>query len=242
MPSREDWELESGLADDFDGTIVDSWFEINKDYVLKAGKEIPMLYLRIETPDLDQAVSQGWSCGEAKQWEIAGGDKSITSRTRPDSKVFNMNARAGQLVGRMISLIGDGDKGKGQDFFSKRGFMTEAATYVGLNFHWNREKLPTVGEGAPSEVLLPTAYLGEVVGAAKATAAKAAAADGDFTEHYTALIELAIGLTPAELKRALLSSELKEVPGLMPQIFNKGLLDKLEAEGLLEKDAAGKYK
>lgn len=232
----ENWEPEVGLLDDFDAVIRDAYFEINEDYKKVSGSEDPMLTFDLDSPDLDKPMTQGWTCGASKEWKIDNGGKSVISGTRPDSTRFNSQSRAGLLVGKMIVLIGDGDKGKGQDFFSDRGLMNEAKSYIGLNFHWKREPMDVLGSGEKRDVLMPVAYLGLDEAAVKASS------EVDFTEHYAAIVTLAKGLDSDGLKKAILGSSLNDVKGLTNQVFNKGLIPDLERINLLEKDENGKYK
>jgi len=239
-PMMEDMELESGLADDFDGVIVDTRFDMpREEYTAKAGSSDPWLILTLESPELDTPQEQGYSTGSAKQWQIGKGGQEITSARNPDSHRFNMNSRAGMLVSRIFQLVGEGDRKKGQEFFLSRGYyMTEAPFHTGLNFHWKRESLPVVG-GGTSEALMPNAYLGEAKGVATPTRAAAAEVSDEDVVRIQALAE---GKAERELKSACLKeSDLKDNKALMNMIFNKGLLKNLEAEGKLTVGPDGKY-
>lgn len=222
----EDMELESGLADDVDMSISDSYFgEPPEAYVLKSGSTEPWLYLDLDGSELPQPITQGYSCGTG--WEIGKGGKELTSKTNPNKHRFNMNSRAGSLVNRMFETVGQGNKKVGQEFFlARKHYMTEAAFYPGLSFHMKRESLPIPG-GGTSDSMLPSAFLGE--GASVATASTAAAVSD---EALVALKALAKGKDETELKQAIIKDEvLGKDSALMVEIFNKGLLGKVLTVG-----------
>jgi len=239
VKTREDYELESGLADDFDGVITDAYFEVNPnpEYVAKAGEE-PGLALIIESPDLDQPVHQWYSCGAAKQWQIGRGGQEITSAVRPDSHRFNMNSKGGVLVSRMFEIIGNGDRGKGQDFFIKRDrYMTEGAFYIGLNFHWLNKPAKMMGTDMP--VLSPVAYLGEVSPGkpSKATITGVPTEDLD-----TIVIELVSGKTEREVKMAAMKEDgLKANDAYMKELISGPKLKQLEDADKITRGPDGKY-
>ena len=233
MPlTRDDFELEVGLADDFDGVIADAYFGTKAEYAAKTGSQDPMLILAFDSPDLEQSFEQAYSLGSKRGWETGKGGKEVISSVKPEAHRFNMNSRGGELVGRMVQLIGAGDKAKGQDFFVQRGFtMNQAGFYTGLNFHWKREKRPTVG-GTESDVLLPVAYLGIAVGKATPTA----------DDVVKALLDLAAGKTERELKQAILKDgNLSKNEDLKNRVFNKGLLADLVTQGKLVLGPDGKF-
>lgn len=231
--TRDDMELGTGLADDFDGTIVDAWFEVKEKYAEIAGASDPMLILSIDSPESEKPIETAYSTGAAKQWEIGRGGKEITSMKSPDVHRFTMSARAGELVGRLFELVGEGDRAKGQDFFARRGYwMSEAEFYPGLSFHWKREPKKTVS-GEERNILMPTVFLGE----AKVKAKKAVASEEDIER----IVILSKGKTEDELKRAILKDkELKDNKPLMNEVF-KDFLTILEKEDRLTKDPSGRY-
>jgi len=227
VPDKRDWELESGLADDFDATIVDANFGVREKYVERSGSSDPMLLLVLESTDLDQPQEQGYSTGAAKGWEVIKDGKEIVSTKKPDSHAFVMSSRAGELVSRIVDLVGAGNKDTGRDFMSKRGLQTQAQSYIGLAFHWKREERKTVG-GDVRQVLLPVVYLGEKAG--KASGPEISEADLEKIQ------KLAEGKTWTELKNALVKDpDIKKDNALMTLIFHKGLITKLETEGKLVK-------
>lgn len=234
--TREDYELETGLANDFDGTITDVYFGApRKEYAELGGTSEPGLYLILETPDLEQPVEQWYSCGAAKQWQVGRGGKEITSAKSPDSHRFNMNSRAGVIVARMFELVGEGDKKKGQEFFLKRDrYMTESEFFTGLSFHWLREPLKTVS-GESRDVLMPNKYLGEAVPAVKKAEVP--------TEDLDAvLISLAEGKVARELKQAAMKDEkISASKDYLNEVIKGTKLTELEKLGKLVKSPEGRY-
>ena len=237
-PTRQDMELESGLADDFDGVISHAYFGIKERYDAIAGTSEPKLVFALDGEELEQPQEVAYNTGAAKQWEVVRDGAEIVSGKNPDAHAFNMNSRAGGVVARMFNLVGAGDRAKGQDFFVARGhYMTQAAFYDGLKFHWKREEMTTVG-GDKKQVLMPVSYLGEVAAKGKK--------DGVIpTEAIDKIVALADGKTEKELKQAIVKDPvLSKVAGLVNQVLNKGLLKTLETENKLTKsadDATGVY-
>ena len=242
VKTREDYELETGLADDFDGVIADCFFEVNPQYSEISGTTDPMLTLVIESPDLEQPAETRYSCGGAKQWQIGRGGQEITSAKAPDSHRFNMNSRAGVLVSRLFTLVGNGNRAKGQDFFIARDrYMTEGTFYTGLNCHWKREPLKTVG-GETRDVLMPDKYLGEVSsdkGVSRAAAGVAVAPTDDLDEIVVGMVA---GKTDREVKMtAMKEDKLKGNDAYMKELISGPKLKQLEDAGKIGKGPDGKY-
>ena len=239
--TRQDFELETGLADDFDGAISNAYFGVDARYAEVSGSSDPMLTLVLESPDLEQPAQQRYSCGAAKKWQVSNGGQEIVSETRPDSHIFNMSSRAGVLVGRMFELIGNGDKEKGRDFFIGRDhYMTQGDFYTGLNFHWKRQALKTVG-GDTSDVLMPERYIGAV----KVNGAKASAtATVDTSALDSIVIDEVVksGMIEREVKQAAMKNEtLKANDAYMRDLISGPRLADLEKEGKLTRGPDGKY-
>lgn len=238
---REDMELESGLADDFDATITSASFGFDERYAAKisgGGEPDPMLTLVLEGPTLEQSVTQRYATGAAKQWQISQDGREVVSGKDPNSRRFNENSRAGQLVKRLITLAGGGDVAKGQEFFVKKDFyMTQGGFYEGLTCHWKRETLPVVG-GGNSNVLLPTAILSSAAPAAGG----ASGASGINPDWIEAVVKLAEGKTEKELRLAFIKdASVKDNQELKHAVFNKGLIGELVKQGFLTAGPDGKF-
>jgi len=234
---REDFELESGLADDFDATIVSASFGFDERYAaaMSGGNPDPLLILTLEGPKLESPQTPKFATGAAKQWQATADGKEVISGKDPNSHRFNENSRSGQLVARLIDLAGKGDKAKGQEFFIARGFlMTQAGFFEGLTCHWKREKKTTV-TGEERDVLLPNAMLEGVVG----SAVKPSGINPDWVG---AIVGIASGKTDRELRLALLKDPAtKDNNDLKQAVFNKNLLGDLVKEGFLTLGPDGKY-
>lgn len=249
MPKTlDDFQLESGLKDDFDGTITaDTYFGApRKEYADKAavsgGTLDPVLQLVI-LPDGDgeEPITQQYSLGPGKQWQVVKDGREIVSAKSPDSHRFNMSSRGGELVSKMFELAGSGDKVKGQEFFIKRdAYMTEVGFYAGLRYHFKVEKKPTVG-GEPSNVLLPNKFLGE--GKAVTTGkTESKSTGGDTSALNQLLIDNAGGKTDKELKQwALKNDVLKANSAYMKDVISGKKLKEMEDAGQMFKDSDGKY-
>ena len=225
----EDFKLESGLANDFDGAITDAWFAPPRDeYIQRSGGDAtPFLHLKLEGEDLDSPIDQVWSTGAAKQWKAVRDGKEIVSEKNPNLHAFVETSRAGELVGRIITLAGEGDKKKGVQLLRERGYlMTEAEFYIGLNFHWEREKKTTVG-GEERDVLMPTALLG--IDSATASAPKQSAySDSDLET----LKKLAVGKTEQQFKQQVMrTASLKDNKALLNDVFNGNFISEQLVKG-----------
>ena len=230
----QDMELPAGLLDDFDGRITDTRFAVKEDYAAVSATSDPMLILTIETAELEQPIEQGYSIGATRQWEVVRGGAEVVSRVKPDSHAWIAGSRAGDLVAAMMETIGNGDRKAGQAVLLKRDrWMTEAEFYIGYNFHWKRVGKMSV-DGKERQVLLPVAFLGEESAATAPSAPPA---------YLEVLKSLAAGKTEGDLKKAILARpELKKNAELMGEVFNRGLLTRLEESGELVKDpSTGKY-
>ena len=232
---QEDLDTETGLADDFDAAITDAWFDVPRaEYAARSGTKDPMLMLHLEGPDLEKPIDQPFSIGAAKQWQLTRNGKEVVSGKNPDAHSFTKGSRGGDLVDRMLTLVGGGDKAKGQKFFLGRDrYMTESEFYSGLNFHWKREEKSTVG-GEKRDVLMPVVFHGEATGAAKAPTA----APSD--EKVAKIIELAEGKTDRELRQAVLNA-FKGDDAFLNEVFTKDLVGKLVEQGKLTKGPGGKF-
>ena len=236
----EDKELETGLMDDFDGTIVDVRFEEPRaEYAAISGTSDPVLTLTLESPEMNTPIEQTYSIGAAKQWQVSRGGKEVISAKNPDTHRFNRNCRAGVLVDSLCEVVGSGDKQKGQDALFDRvkndRYMTEAEFYIGLSCHWLRKPLSTVG-GETRDVLMPCAYLGEAPVSGKKTSTPVEVSE----EDEQSIIAIALGKNEVGFRSAAIR-ELKGKNALLNLIINKDLIKKLVDEGKLTVDDGGLY-
>ena len=250
MPkTREDYNLETGLADDFDGAITDAFFEVNVRYAEVSGTADPMLTIVIETDSIEQPVENRYSCGGAKKWQISRNGKEVISGKNPDSHGFVRTSRAGAMVDRMFELVGGGNKEKGVAFFQARDrYMTEGEFYTDLNFHWKREPMKVVGSSDTRDILMPSVFLGEVgkktvsakTGITTTTTTTTAATSDDELDNI--LIELVSGKTEKEVKvAATRNDKLRASTDYMRNLISGTKLTDLEKSGKIGKGPDGKY-
>jgi len=146
--TREDFELESGLPDDFDAVIVRSWFGYKEEY--QKGT-VPLLLLDLKGPEIEP-VNVAFSIGA--DWKIVEGGKRVEHPK--GKKRFVQTSMIGHLIDRVVNKMGIE--------MWERGFPTEADIWTGLAFHWKREEI-TFGPGILEEKggktthLMPTDYL-----------------------------------------------------------------------------------
>lgn len=146
--TKEDFELESGLPDDFDGAITRSWFGFKEEY--QKG-QVPLLLLDLEGEEIEP-VNVAFSIGA--DWKITDGGHRVEHPK--GKKRFVMTSMIGRLIDRVVNQMGIE--------LWERGFPTEADIWTGLAFHWKREEI-TFGAGILEEKggktthLMPTDYL-----------------------------------------------------------------------------------
>lgn len=110
------WGTESGRATDYEGTIVDAWFE-------PAGQYAASLNLKFATDlEAQPEVTERYSLGP--DWTTVDQGESVV---HPSKTKFNQNSQAGRLVDKVASLAGDVVRGRGTP-------PTQAATWLGLRF------------------------------------------------------------------------------------------------------------
>jgi hypothetical protein len=245
----EDFELESGLPDDFDGAITDAYFgEAPGDYSKKLSPGTSAdagLYLVITDKDSDVGAlkPQWFTCG-SKGWEVKEGGKELVSSKRPDSKNFNMSSSGGILVKAMFETAGNGDLKKGQEFFIKRDrYMTQAEFYIGTNWHWMRVDR-TLPDKTVSKILVPTKFLGEVrVSAGGKTVAPVTTVN---TEDLDLIVIMAVGakgtIAEKELKQdCMKDATLRANSDYMRALISGPKLQELVNSGKLIKSPKGEY-
>jgi len=145
--TREDFELESGLPDDFDAIITRSWFGFKEEY--QKG-QVPLLLLDLEGPEIEP-INVAFSIGA--DWKIVdGGDRVEHPKGK---KRFVMTSMIGHLIHRVAHEMGVE--------LWERGYPTEANIWQGLAFHWKREEISYPGlleaKGGKTSHLLPTDFL-----------------------------------------------------------------------------------
>lgn len=233
-----------GLFDDFDSPVTKAYFgSAPAKYAEKMGGEGIGIYLTFDQTYQDKGVEknveQFYSIGNVKNWEIKNDGAEVINTKDENKHQFNQNTNAWALVEKMVTHVGEGDFKKGQETFIARDkYMTEAAFYLGLTYHWKQQKVMNPVQKTEHDVLLPDKFIGEVKPEAKATAKAAASADLD-----AKLVELAHGKTVKEVK----SASTKEFKGNSPyirEIINGKKLKELEDAGELFLDGdreTGKY-
>ena len=239
--TMEDFEPDvSGFFDDFDSPVIKARFgEPPANYKAKAeGIGIHLTFDQKFTPSDgsgERNVEQFYSIGRPEFWEIKDGGKEVVNTKNPDKHAFNQNTSAWSLIEKMIIHVGDGDIKKGSEIFSKRDhYMTEAAFYLGLNYHWKQQKvLAYRGEKERKEVdmLLPEKFLGEVKpGSVGAPAVESSELDDK-------LVELAHGKDAKEIKQAVIKSkDFKGQTAYIREVINGTKIKNLEDAGLIMMD------
>ena len=146
--TRDDFELDSGLPDDFDAVITRSWFGHKEEY---QGGRVPLLLFDLEGPEVEP-MNVGFSIGA--DWKIVDGGKRVEHPR--GKKRFVKSSMIGHLIHRVVEPMGIP--------LWDRGFPTEADIWTGLAFHWKREEIAygagiLEDRGGKTVHLMPTDHL-----------------------------------------------------------------------------------
>jgi hypothetical protein len=146
--NKQDFELDSGLPDDFDAQISSATFGFKAEY--RDGK-VPLLLLELEGEEIEPTTA-AFSIGT--DWQITEGGHRV-EHVR-GKKRFVSTSMIGRLIERVAKQM--------EVPLWERGFPTEADIWTGLAFHWKREEV-NFGKGILEETggktthLMPTDFL-----------------------------------------------------------------------------------
>lgn len=152
MTNAETWETTSGLADDFDCTVIDAWWATDPRY---NNGQTALLFWKIETDDEsvgDEFKDGGIRFSAGADWESLDGGETVEHASKTK---FNKNSGVGQLIVRAIEL-GAGDA------LMERGPSQRANVWVGTSWHMKSEEqeFTIQGETKKRDRLLPDKFLG----------------------------------------------------------------------------------
>ncbi len=250
MPyTREDFEPDAGIFDDFDGEIIDAYFgpNPNENYAAKSGKAGLGLTLVTESSTSEKPLENWYSVGNDELWQVSRDSRDIVNVKNENTHRFTAGSKAGSLVLSMAEAIGNGDKTSGQDLFVKRGFpMTSASFFIGLKFHFKSREFKTP-QGNSTTLLAATKFLGEVETAGKASAkpkveAAGQASGASWDALDVILIDMASGKSEKDLKKAAIgNADLKADPAYIKAVVNGGRIKELIDSAKLFVDADGNF-
>lgn len=154
MSNADLWgrQLETGLRDDFDATVVDSRF--GTDSRFQNGEQMLLIWT-LNGTDADGAPFEDEHfIGVGKAWVTHDGGRSITHESGKD-RFFNQNSIYGTIIGRAVSEFGM------KDLLTARGGPMEASVWKGLRFHFKSEEKDYGGDIGKKSRVLPNKFLGE---------------------------------------------------------------------------------
>lgn len=204
--TKDSWDTDSGLPDDFDFYITGASFGYRDEYM---NGEVALLIWDGESPDED-TVSIIWPCGSG--WEVTKGGDEVE---HPKRTRFVKTSLVGRLIGRVIDEL--------KVDMRSRGPATKAGVWKGLGFHMRREEIEYGSgileeRGGKTSHLMPVAVL-EKPAEKKVEKAPAAEAKPDLTEKK--LAALAKKLDREEFqKRAMDMEDVVANDDLMGQVLD----------------------
>jgi hypothetical protein len=146
--NKQDFELESGLPDDFDAPIINAIFGYKPEY--QEGK-VPLLLLDLGGKEIEP-TTVAFSIGA--DWNII--DEGHKVEHAKGKKRFVVTSMIGRLIDRVVNQMGVE--------LWERGFPNEADIWIGLAFHWKRENIEfgkgiLTEKGGKTTHLMPSDYL-----------------------------------------------------------------------------------
>jgi len=227
-----EYELESGLPDDFDFQIDRAEFGYDPEYKDAQGGN-PLLLMwhgHSLTPGAEVTRPILWSTGTG--WVSRDGGRTATHER--GKKNFVKTSIVGQLIARCAFIPGSEEFAK--VVAARKARWTEARLWEGMKFHLKRETV-SFGTGLEErERLMPTAFLG-VAGELPAQSAAAPPASAPAGPSTPAATEVPSG---AKLKADLIKlakecatvKEFEERATNIPALFNdEKLLEDVMDEG-----------
>lgn len=205
MPAtREDFELESGLPDDFDAVIAKASFGFKDEY--QKGT-VPLLLLDLEGPEVEP-LNVAFSIGA--DWKIVDGGKRVEHPK--GKKRFVRTAMIGRLIDRVVVQMSVP--------LWERGYPFEAGIWTGLAFHWKREEIAYGSgileeRGGKTNHLMPTDHLPDFI----VDEAAAPAVDPELESKLAALAK-ASGDFDAFAKQAVKVAGVGDNPKLLNAIID----------------------
>lgn len=173
--TKDTWNTDSGLPDDFDFHITSAYFGYRDEYM---SGEVPLLIWQGESPDED-IDSIIWPCGQG--WEVVKGGDAVE---HPKRERFVKTSLVGRLIDRVVTEL--------KVDMRSRGKATDASVWKGLGFHMRREEIefgPGILEdrGGKTTHLMPVAVLKKPAGE-KVEPTPAAEGKPDLTEKKLAIL------------------------------------------------------
>jgi len=165
----ESFEPTTGLADDFDATIVDAQFGTLEGYTDQQGNPQILAILRLgdASDDLGEFDRVSFSVGRGWKQDLKNPRLLVRDDDRPPK--FNKNSMYYRLLERGMQLYPDLP-------FRASGKAYNLDLWIGTRWHWRREKIEFGPKIEAREHLMPTAFVADLgTAAAKAGSTSAAA-------------------------------------------------------------------
>lgn len=192
MPAAPTWstDFESGLLDDFDFTIKESYFAPDQNY--NSGNTLLLQWHG--TTDNEDVPETRIIFPLGKGWESRDGGKTIQHESGKPGKYFVSSSIIAHLIARCIQDLNIGD------LLAERGDPFTASVWQGMRFHMKSTKID-FGSGLDARArLFPVQFLGLADAAPAVTAidakAKVAAAKAKAAPKVSLRDQVVAAMTP----------------------------------------------
>ena len=142
------WDVASGFVDDIDGYLYNARFGVQEEYGAVAGPDQLCFLADLLNAEGEAEGHVVFSVGSG--WKTADQGASIYHDVKQN---VVKTSRYGEFVLTVVQKLGVDMNQYGENALI-------AASWEGLGFHWNLQKMKTVG-GEDKDVLFPTKFLGK---------------------------------------------------------------------------------
>lgn len=149
----EAWDTETGLLDDYVGTVKRSWFATDARYM---DGNVILLHWEIATTDPEHPeVTEKFPVGSG--WDSSDGGATVVHEK--GKQKFNVQSIYGKIVKQVTA--DDGTLHAVLPFLKKRGRPTQANVWEGLTFHFKAQDFNYGGDIGTKTRVMPQEFLGE---------------------------------------------------------------------------------
>lgn len=154
---------ETGLLDDYTGTIVEAWFGVDANY----NPDATLLFWKFKVDDPPSDLPDGETTERfpvGKGWQSFDGGDTIEDPERPGRVTLHAQSTYRRVIRTCLEEFGMGT------ILENRGSALNASVWQGLKFHMARKEFDYGGEIGKKSRVYPAEFLGVEGEAAPAAA------------------------------------------------------------------------